>query len=117
MSPILSGRFSTTSTTWEAHEQFILSPYHGSDRKESACNARDPGSISGSGRTLRGGNGNSLQYSCLENPMDRGLQSTGSQRAVTEPLSLFILTQNILVQWYFISNIVLYYLTICEILS
>ena len=44
----------------------------GSDGKESACNARDLGSISGSGRSPGGGNSNPLQYSCLENPMDRG---------------------------------------------
>ena len=44
----------------------------GSDGKESACNARDLGSISGSGRSPGGGNDNPLQYSCLENPMDRG---------------------------------------------
>ena len=39
----------------------------GSGGKESACNAGDLGSISGSGRSPGGGNGNSLQYSCLEN--------------------------------------------------
>ena len=39
---------------------------------ESACNARDPGSIPGLGRSPREGNGNPLQYSCLENPMDGG---------------------------------------------
>ena len=33
---------------------------------------RDAGSIPGSGRSPGGGNGNSLQYSCLENPMDKG---------------------------------------------
>ena len=43
----------------------------GSDGKESACNARDPGSIPGSGRTRGEGNGNPLHYSCLENSMDR----------------------------------------------
>ena len=43
-----------------------------SDSKESACNAGDPGSIPGLGRSSEGGNGNLLQYSCLENPMDRG---------------------------------------------
>ena len=42
---------------------------HGSASKESVCNARDPDSISGWGR---GGNGYTYQYSCLENPMDRG---------------------------------------------
>ena len=40
--------------------------------KESACNTGDAGSIPGSERALGGGNGNSLQHSCLENPMDRG---------------------------------------------
>ena len=39
--------------------------------KESACNAGDPGSIPGLGRSPEG-NGNPLQYSCLENPVDRG---------------------------------------------
>ena len=43
-----------------------------SDGKESACNARDPGSIPGLGRSSGEGNGNPLQYSCLENSMDRG---------------------------------------------
>ena len=45
----------------------------GSDGKESAHNAGDPGSIPGSGKTLGEGNGNPLQYSCLENCMDRGV--------------------------------------------
>ena len=40
--------------------------------KESACNAGDPGSIPGLGRSPGEGNGNPLQHSCLENPMDRG---------------------------------------------
>ena len=40
--------------------------------KESACNAGDLGSIPGLGRSPGEGNGNALQYSCLENPMDRG---------------------------------------------
>ena len=43
-----------------------------SDGKESACNAGDPGSIPRLGRYPGEGNGNSLQYSCLENPVDRG---------------------------------------------
>ena len=41
----------------------------GSDSKESACKAGDLGSIPGSGRSPEEGNGNPLQYSCLENPM------------------------------------------------
>ena len=49
----------------------------GSDGKESTCNAGDLGSIPGSGKSLGEGNGNPLQYSCLENGMDRGaLQAT-----------------------------------------
>ena len=43
----------------------------GSDGKESACSAGEPGSIPGLGRSSGEGNGNSLQYSCLENSMDR----------------------------------------------
>ena len=62
----------------------------GSDGKEPDSNAGDPGSISGLERSPGEGNGNPLQYSCLENFMDRGawtegfmdrgLQSMGSQR-------------------------------------
>ena len=44
----------------------------GSDSKESACNARDLSWIPGSGRLPGERNGNPLQYSCLENPMDGG---------------------------------------------
>ena len=43
-----------------------------SDGKASAYNAEDLGSISGSGRSPGEGNSNPLQYSCLENPVDRG---------------------------------------------
>ena len=41
-------------------------------RKESACRAGDVGSVSGSERSPGGRNGYTLQYSCLENPLDRG---------------------------------------------
>ena len=44
-----------------------------SGSKQSACNARDLGSIPGSGRSPEEGNSYSLQYSCLENPMDTSL--------------------------------------------
>ena len=44
----------------------------GSEVKASACNLGDLGSIPGSGRSPGEGNGNPLQYSCLENPMDGG---------------------------------------------
>ena len=44
----------------------------GSNSKESVCNVGDPGLIPGSGRPTGKGNGNPLQHSCLENPMDIG---------------------------------------------
>ena len=50
----------------------LLRGFHGSsDGKETACNAGDLGSIPGSGRLPGVGTGNPLQYSCLENSMDR----------------------------------------------
>jgi len=52
----------------------------GSDGKESACCTRDPGSVPGCERSPGEGNGNLLQCSGLENPMERGLQSMGLQR-------------------------------------
>ena len=66
------------------HSNFPLAVYfiHGNvhvlaslvalDGKESACHPGDPGSIPGSGRSPGGGNGNPLQFLCLENAMDRG---------------------------------------------
>ena len=61
----------------------------GSNNKESACNAGDPGSNPGLERSPEEGNGNLLQYSCLENYMDREtcqvIQSTGSQKSRTWP--------------------------------
>ena len=54
----------------------------GSDGKASVYDAGDPGSIPGLGRSLGEGNGNPLQYYCLENPMEEEpgrLQSMGSQ--------------------------------------
>ena len=44
----------------------------GSDGKASACNSRNLGSIPRSGSSPGEGNGNPLQYSCLENPVDQG---------------------------------------------
>ena len=41
-----------------------------------AGDIRDTGSIPGLGRSPEGGHGNPLQYSCLENPMDRGISDT-----------------------------------------
>ena len=54
----------------------------GSDYKESVCNAGDLNSIPGSGRSPGGGHGNPLQYSCLENSMDRGAWWTTVHRVI-----------------------------------
>ena len=51
---------------------YLLMYPGGTDSKASACNSEDPGSIPGSGKSLGEGNGNPLQYLCLENHMDRG---------------------------------------------
>ena len=66
--------------------------------KNLPANAGDTGSISGPGRSPGEGNGNRLQYSCLENPTDRGacgLQTAGSQRVrydlVTEGQQQYIM--------------------------
>ena len=48
----------------------------GSDGKESVCNVGELGSIPELGRSLGEGNGNPLQYSCPENPMERGAWHT-----------------------------------------
>ena len=70
-------------TTFSKHLSSLGRFPGGSDGKESACNAGDLGLIPGSGRSPGEGNGNPLQYSCLENPMDREAWPTtvhGSQR-------------------------------------
>ena len=66
----------------ECSEQCLVQGHHiymcvfvisgGSDGKESACNVGDSGLIPDLGRSLGEGNGNPLQYSCLNNPKDRG---------------------------------------------
>ena len=72
----------------------------GSDGKESAWSAGDPGSIPGSGRSSRGRNGYPLQYSCLENSMDRGAWQATVHRITkesetTEQLTLLLLHPNV----------------------
>ena len=62
------------SFVYNALDTVVLCIYEfpgGSDGKASACNAGDPSSIPGSGRSPGEGNDNPLQHSCLENPMDR----------------------------------------------
>ena len=65
----------TTGVPWKHPWPSVGYAYHprgGSDRQESDCNAVVGGSIPGWGRSPGKGNDNPLQYSCLENPMDRG---------------------------------------------
>ena len=50
--------------------------------KESACSAGEAGLIPGLGKSLGGGHDNPLQYSCLENPMDRGARRARVHRIV-----------------------------------
>ena len=63
------------SSAGEMTEYTLLSSHNttlfGSDGEESACNAGDPGSIPGLVKYTGEGNGNPLQYSCLENSMGR----------------------------------------------
>ena len=68
---IKSATVSTVSPSI-CHEVMGLNSPGGSDGKESACIAGDPGSMPGSGRFPGEGNGNPFQYSCLENSMDKG---------------------------------------------
>ena len=63
-------------------EEFYSNP-HGSDGKEFACNDGDPGSIPGLGRSPGVENGNPLQYSCLENSMERWAIVHGDTKSQT----------------------------------
>ena len=82
----------TRLSDFHFHFHMILRGFPGdSVVKESTCQSRDfrdAGSISGSGRSPRGGNGNSLQYSCLGNPLDRGTWWTTDQGAAKSQTQL-----------------------------
>ena len=66
--------FCVGSGKWFSHCSSVLQDFpHSSVGKESACNAGDLGSFPGTGRSPGEGNGNPLQYSRLENPMDGGV--------------------------------------------
>ena len=69
----------------------------GSDGTESACNAGDLGSVPGSRRSPREGNGSPLQYSCLEDPVDRGawqaiVHRVAKESHMTEQLTFSLFT-------------------------
>ena len=58
---------------WKKQKNLVYNRFPGSSAgKETICNAGDPSSIRGLERYAGGGHGNPLQYSFLENPMDRG---------------------------------------------
>ena len=69
----------------------------GSDNKQSACSAGDLGSIPGLGRYPGEENGNPLQYSCLNNPMDRGAwwaRAHGATKSRTLVINIFTFFHN-----------------------
>ena len=85
------------------HVLLIVGFPGGSDDNEYPCNVGEPGSVPGLGRSPGEVNGNPLQYSCLENPMDRGAwQSTvhGVAKSWTQ-LSNFTITAYLLTKYYF----------------
>ena len=76
LSPCLFNFYAECQARWASHKLKISTTSDmgfpgGSEVKASASNAGDPGLIPGSGRSPGEGNGNPLQYFCLENPMDR----------------------------------------------
>ena len=78
----------------------------GSDGKASASSAGDLGSIPGSGRSPGERNGNPLQYSCLENPMDRGageatVHGVAKSRTQLSYFTSFLFRQKISRHWLF----------------
>ena len=73
------------SNTYLLIQQHYCCCFGGSDGKESACSAGDPGSIPGLGRSTGEGSGYPLQYSCLENSANRGA-SWATAHEVTESL-------------------------------
>ena len=70
-------KITTAQVPWPKYTRALGKSSYGSDGKASTCNAGDLGSIPGSGIFLGVGNGNPLQYSCLENPMNRKARWAG----------------------------------------
>ena len=100
-SPILAGGFFTTEPPGKLGNPTDF-PVAQWQRIHLQC--REMGSISGSGRSLRGGNGNPLQYSCPGNPMDRGpwwatVHGVSKESKTAERLSTHGLYSSS-IQWY-----------------
>ena len=78
-------------TDFSSNSHLIHGKKVGSAGKKSACNAEDTGDtglIPGSGRSPGGGHGNPLQYSCLENPVDRGALWAAVERVIRSQIQL-----------------------------
>ena len=90
----------------------ITTPYRGLpwwfSGKESACNAGDLGSIPGLGISPERGNGNPLQYSCLENPVDRGPRHATVQR-VTNRCNWACIHSHFIEKWPFLLSSFLFF--------
>ena len=88
MSKTLRSTYDLHNSLYLNSETLMLSWLEGfpgvSDGKESTCNVGDLGSIPGLGRSPGRGHGNPFQYSCLENPMDRGAWWAAVHRAHKE---------------------------------
>ena len=105
---VLSCLAKEVKTTWTGNLKEPMLQIKGfpgsSDSKESACSAGNPDLIPGSGRCPGEGNGNPLQYSCLENPMDRGawratvlaVAKSWTQHYAADHTSKLLLPSNIL---------------------
>ena len=102
----------TPNSVFVQHSLYCLFP-GGSEDKASACNAGDLGSIPGLGRSPREGNGNPLQYSCLENPMDRGAWWATAHTVAKSRTRLSDFTSYCLL--YFYMELLMNVLTFCQI--
>ena len=69
---ISPGELLVSWESWDPESSELRTPQEAQMVKNPPANAGDEGSIQGSGRSRGKGNGNPLQYACLENPMDRG---------------------------------------------
>ena len=119
-SPMLAHMSWTLVSPWYYIQFLFVKNHDGSGGKESACNVGDLASIPGSGRSPGEGNGNPLQYSFLENPMDRGtwramtlwtwrsMDSQGVGHDWVTNTFTFVLYKYILYLWY----IKLFYMTL-----
>ena len=72
----------------------------------SACNAGDPGSIPGLGRSPGEGNGNPLQYPCLENSMDGGAWRATVHRVAKSQTRLSYFTHSEVIRFYSVAHFI-----------